>query len=64
MRSEQFFFTKIRKQNPSKGDDANMAEADVEVGKGEQGEGRRANTTPVVDLILFMYRAFTAQNLV
>ena len=39
--------TKKRKQHPSTGDDASMAEdASGRVGRDEQGEARRANTTP------------------
>ena len=39
--------TNIRKQYPSPGDDASTAEAGSDrVGRDEQGEARRANTTP------------------
>ena len=42
-----YFCQKKRKQHPSQGDDASMAEsAPGRVGRDEQSEARRTNTTP------------------
>ena len=55
---------KKRKQHPSQGDDAGMAEgAPCIVGRDEQGEARRANATPDGGPHLEL-RAFTAESLV
>ena len=56
--------TRKRKQHPSQGDDAGMAEgAPCIVGRDEQGEARRANATPDGGPHLEL-RAFTAESLV
>ena len=56
---------KKRKEHPPQEDDASTAETDPGiVGRGEQGEAHRANTTPNGGPHLELYRAFMAQNLV
>ena len=57
--------TKKRKQHPSQGDDASGAAAILgRVGRDEQGEARRANTTPNGGPHLELGRAYTTQKLV
>ena len=48
-RDPNSYFDKKKKQHPSPGDDASTAEAAPgRVGRGEQGEARRADSTPNV----------------